>query len=281
MFQAELLHREIKSQKSIPKQKKKNGIKDAQLEIEKDALKAMISGYPKEAGVRGLERKIGQICRKVAREIMENNQKKITVKGKNLEDFLGKARYSYLMANKKDEVGIARGLAWTQVGGDTLQIEVNVMPGKGELVLTGQLGDVMKESAQAGISYIRSVADKYGIAPEFFQENDIHVHIPEGAVPKDGPSAGITMATAMLSAIIGREVRADVAMTGEITLRGHVLPIGGLKEKLLAAKYAKIKQVLVPKDNKPDIQEMDAEILDGLKISFVDNMNEVLHEALA
>ena len=231
--------------------------------------------------MRGLERKIGQICRKAAREIMENDQKKVTVNSKNLENYLGKARYSYLMANKKDEVGIARGLAWTQVGGDTLQIEVNVMPGKGELVLTGQLGDVMKESAQAGISYIRSVADKYGIAPEFFQENDIHVHIPEGAVPKDGPSAGITMATAMLSAIIGREVRADVAMTGEITLRGHVLPIGGLKEKLLAAKYAKIKQVLVPKDNKPDIQEMDAEILDGLKISFVDNMTEVLHEALA
>ena len=265
----------------IPKQLEVNGIPEGKLKIQTPALRKIITLYTREAGVRGLERKIGQICRKVAREIMENDQKKVTVNSKNLENYLGKARYSYLMANKKDEVGIARGLAWTQVGGDTLQIEVNVMPGKGELVLTGQLGDVMKESAQAGISYIRSVADKYGIAPEFFQENDIHVHIPEGAVPKDGPSAGITMATAMLSAIIGREVRADVAMTGEITLRGHVLPIGGLKEKLLAAKYAKIKQVLVPKDNKPDIQEMDAEILDGLKISFVDNMNEVLHEALA
>ena len=265
----------------IPKQLEVNGIPEGKLKIQTPALRKIISLYTREAGVRGLERKIGQICRKAAREIMENDQKKVTVNSKNLENYLGKARYSYLMANKKDEVGIARGLAWTQVGGDTLQIEVNVMPGKGELVLTGQLGDVMKESAQAGISYIRSVADKYGIAPEFFQENDIHVHIPEGAVPKDGPSAGITMATAMLSAIIGREVRADVAMTGEITLRGHVLPIGGLKEKLLAAKYAKIKQVLVPKDNKPDIQEMDAEILDGLKISFVDNMNEVLHEALA
>ena len=265
----------------IPKQLEVNGIPEGKLKIQTPALRKIITLYTREAGVRGLERKIGQICRKAAREIMENDQKKVTVNSKNLENYLGKARYSYLMANKMDEVGIARGLAWTQVGGDTLQIEVNVMPGKGELVLTGQLGDVMKESAQAGISYIRSVADKYGIAPEFFQENDIHVHIPEGAVPKDGPSAGITMATAMLSAIIGREVRADVAMTGEITLRGHVLPIGGLKEKLLAAKYAKIKQVLVPKDNKPDIQEMDAEILDGLKISFVDNMNEVLHEALA
>ena len=265
----------------IPKQLEVNGIPEGKLKIQTPALRKIITLYTREAGVHGLERKIGQICRKAAREIMENDQKKVTVNSKNLENYLGKARYSYLMANKKDEVGIARGLAWTQVGGDTLQIEVNVMPGKGELVLTGQLGDVMKESAQAGISYIRSVADKYGIAPEFFQENDIHVHIPEGAVPKDGPSAGITMATAMLSAIIGREVRADVAMTGEITLRGHVLPIGGLKEKLLAAKYAKIKQVLVPKDNKPDIQEMDAEILDGLKISFVDNMNEVLHEALA
>ena len=265
----------------IPKQLEVNGIPEGKLKIQTPALRKIITLYTREAGVRGLERKIGQICRKAAREIMENDQNKVTVNSKNLENYLGKARYSYLMANKKDEVGIARGLAWTQVGGDTLQIEVNVMPGKGELVLTGQLGDVMKESAQAGISYIRSVAEKYDIAPEFFQENDIHVHIPEGAVPKDGPSAGITMATAMLSAIIGREVRADIAMTGEITLRGRVLPIGGLKEKLLAAKYAKIKQVLVPKENKPDIQEMDAEILDGLKISFVDNMNEVLHEALA
>ena len=265
----------------IPKQLEVNGIPRGTLTIQAGALRKIINLYTKEAGVRGLERKLGQICRKAAREIMEEGKQKVSVTGKNLEKYLGKARYNYLMANKKDEVGIARGLAWTQVGGDTLQIEVNVMPGKGELVLTGQLGDVMKESAQAGISYIRSVADRYDVAPEFFQEHDIHVHIPEGAVPKDGPSAGITMATAMLSAIIGREVRADVAMTGEITLRGRVLPIGGLKEKLLAAKYAKIRQVLVPKENKPDIQEMDQEILDGLKISFVDNMNEVLHEALA
>ena len=265
----------------IPKQLEVNGIPKGKLTIQPAALRKMITLYTREAGVRGLERTIGRICRKAAREIMENGQDKVVVNTKNLDIFLGKSRYSYLMANKKDEVGIARGLAWTQVGGDTLQIEVNVMPGKGELVLTGQLGDVMKESAMAGISYIRSVADQYDIKPEFFQENDIHVHIPEGAVPKDGPSAGITMATAMLSAIIDRKVRADIAMTGEITLRGRVLPIGGLKEKLLAAKYARIKQVLVPKENKPDIQEIDAEILDGLKISYVDNMKEVLHEALA
>ena len=265
----------------IPKQLEVNGIPKGKLTIQPAALRKMITLYTREAGVRGLERTIGRICRKAAREIMENGQDKVVVNTKNLDTFLGKSRYSYLMANKQDEVGIARGLAWTQVGGDTLQIEVNVMPGKGELVLTGQLGDVMKESAMAGISYIRSVADQYDIRREFFQENDIHVHIPEGAVPKDGPSAGITMATAMLSAIIDRKVRADVAMTGEITLRGRVLPIGGLKEKLLAAKYARIKQVLVPKENKPDIQEIDAEILDGLKISYVDNMKEVLHEALA
>ena len=265
----------------IPKQLEVNGIPKGKLTIQPAALRKMITLYTREAGVRGLERTIGRICRKATREIMENGQDKVVVNTKNLDTFLGKSRYSYLMANKKDEVGIARGLAWTQVGGDTLQIEVNVMPGKGELVLTGQLGDVMKESAMAGISYIRSVADQYDIKQEFFQENDIHVHIPEGAVPKDGPSAGITMATAMLSAIIDRKVRADIAMTGEITLRGRVLPIGGLKEKLLAAKYARIKQVLVPKENKPDIQEIDTEILDGLKISYVDNMKEVLHEALA
>ena len=212
---------------------------------------------------------------------MEEGKDKVVVTSRNISRFLGKERYNYLMANEKDEIGIARGLAWTQVGGDTLQIEVNIMPGKGELLLTGQLGDVMKESAQAGISYIRSVSDQYEIDPEFFQKHDMHVHIPEGAVPKDGPSAGITMATAMLSAIIEKPVRADLAMTGEITLRGRVLPIGGLKEKLLAAKYARIKEVLVPEKNRPDIEEMDREIIQGLDIRFVDNMKEVLSEALA
>ena len=212
---------------------------------------------------------------------MEEGKDKVVVTSRNISRFLGKERYNYLMANEKDEIGIARGLAWTQVGGDTLQIEVNIMPGKGELLLTGQLGDVMKESAQAGISYIRSVSDQYEIDPEFLQKHDMHVHIPEGAVPKDGPSAGITMATAMLSAIIEKPVRADLAMTGEITLRGRVLPIGGLKEKLLAAKYARIKEVLVQEKNRPDIEEMDREIIQGLDIRFVDNMKEVLGEALA
>ena len=264
----------------IPKQMEENGIEKGKLTIQSAALKKIINNYTKEAGVRNLERTIGQICRKTARLIMEEDKKKVTVTSKNLSDFLGKEHFNYLMANKNDEIGISRGLAWTQVGGDTLQIEVNVMPGKGELMLTGQLGDVMKESAQAGITYIRSIASDYKVEPEFFQENDIHVHIPEGAVPKDGPSAGITMATAILSAIIKKPVRADLAMTGEITLRGRVLPIGGLKEKLLAAKYAKIKEVLVPAENKPDIQELDKEITDGLTITFVSSMKEVLNKAL-
>ena len=264
----------------IPKQMEENGIEKGKLTIQSAALKKIINNYTKEAGVRNLERTIGQICRKTARLIMEEDKKKVTVTSKNLSDFLGKEHFNYLMANKKDEIGISRGLAWTQVGGDTLQIEVNVMPGKGELMLTGQLGDVMKESAQAGITYIRSIASDYKVEPEFFQENDIHVHIPEGAVPKDGPSAGITMATAILSAIIKKPVRADLAMTGEIALRGRVLPIGGLKEKLLAAKYAKIKEVLVPAENKPDIQELDKEITDGLTITFVSSMKEVLNKAL-
>ena len=253
----------------IPKQMEENGIEKGKLTIQSAALKKIINNYTKEAGVRNLERTIGQICRKTARLIMEEDKKKVTVTSKNLSDFLGKEHFNYLMANKKDEIGISRGLAWTQVGGDTLQIEVNVMPGKGELMLTGQLGDVMKESAQAGITYIRSIASDYKVEPEFFQENDIHVHIPEGAVPKDGPSAGIK-----------KPVRADLAMTGEITLRGRVLPIGGLKEKLLAAKYAKIKEVLVPAENKPDIQELDKEITDGLTITFVSSMKEVLNKAL-
>lgn len=264
----------------IPKQVKENGLQEKQLSIRPAALKKIINGYTKEAGVRSLERRIGQICRKTAREILEGDKQKVIVTTKNLEHYLGQERYTFQMANKHDEVGIVRGLAWTSAGGDTLQIEVNVMPGKGELVLTGQLGDVMKESAKAGLSYIRSVADHYGIEPAFFEKNDIHIHIPEGAIPKDGPSAGITMATAMLSAITGTPVRAEVAMTGEITLRGRVLPIGGLKEKLLAAKYAKIKTVLVPKENKTDIKEMSSEITDGLEIHLVENMGDVISQAL-
>lgn len=264
----------------IVKQMKANGIKEGQLFITDEALLAIISGYTKEAGVRALERFISRICRKTARKILEEHETSVTLTRDNIEEFLGKQRYNYQKANESAQIGIVRGLAWTSVGGDTLQIEVNVLPGKGEFLLTGQLGDVMKESARTGISYIRSVAGGYQIDKRVFQENDIHIHIPEGAVPKDGPSAGITMATAMLSAITKVPVRADLAMTGEITLRGRVLPIGGLKEKLLAAKKAGIVTVLVPIENRPDVEEMDSEITDGLEIVFVTSMDEVLAKAL-
>ena len=263
----------------LAKQLERNGLKENQLTISDKALAKIISGYTREAGVRNLERKLGEICRKAAREIYEGRKKSVKLTEQNLEKYLGKEKYRPDKANETDEVGIVRGLAWTSVGGDTLEIEVNVMPGKGEFQLTGQLGDVMKESAQAGISYIRSVSEEYRIPKEFFQEHDIHIHIPEGAVPKDGPSAGITMATAMLSAITGRKVRADVAMTGEITLRGRVLPIGGLKEKTLAAKNAGIKTVCVPKKNEKDILEISPEIKKGLEIVFVETMQDVLKVA--
>lgn len=265
----------------IPKQLKAHGIAPEQLVITDGAVKDIISKYTKEAGVRSLERKIGEICRKSARQILEEKKEKITVTSRNLSQFLGNGRYSFQKANETDEVGIVRGLAWTSVGGDALQIEVNLMPGKGEFVLTGQLGDVMKESARTGISYIRSISEEYEIPEDFFQKHDIHIHIPEGAVPKDGPSAGITMATAMLSAITTIPVKAEVAMTGEITLRGRVLPIGGLKEKLLAAKNAGIKTVLVPVQNKVDVAEISKEITSGLRIVYVQQMKEVLAEALA
>ena len=260
----------------IRKQMKKNGLKKDQLTISEEALAMVIRSYTREAGVRSLERKIGEICRKAARAVYEGDKKKVSVTKKNLEQFLGKEKYTFDKAGKTDEVGIVRGLAWTSVGGDTLEIEVNVMPGKGEFKLTGQLGDVMKESAQAGISYIRSVSEEYKIPKEFFKENDIHIHIPEGAVPKDGPSAGITMATAMLSAITNHAVKADVAMTGEITLRGRVLPIGGLKEKTLAAKNAGIKTICVPKKNEKDMDEVAEEIKKGLNIVYVETMQDVL-----
>ena len=263
----------------IQKQMKKNGLKDGELTISSSALRRMISGYTREAGVRNLERKIGEICRKAAREIYQGDKTKIKITESNLEKYLGKEKYSFDKANEQDEIGIVRGLAWTSVGGDTLQREVNVMPGKGDIKLTGQLGDVMKESAQIGLSYIRAISKKWGIDKEFFKENDIHIHVPEGAVPKDGPSAGITMATAMLSAATGKKVRADIAMTGEITLRGRVLPIGGLKEKLLAAKNAGIKTVCVPKKNEKDVEEVSAEITKGLEIVYVESMDEVLEQA--
>lgn len=273
----EKLH--IATEHLIPKQLEKNGLKKEQLKISKNAVWKIASNYTKEAGVRQLEREIGNICRKAAKEILTTGKKSVTITEKNLFKYLGKEKFMYQMANAADEIGIVRGLAWTSVGGDTLQIEVNVMPGKGEIMLTGQLGDVMKESARTGISYIRSVSRDYQIADDFFEKYDIHVHIPEGAVPKDGPSAGITMATAMLSAITEQKVRADIAMTGEVTLRGRVLPIGGLKEKLLAAKNAGIKTVLVPKKNLADVEELSQEITKGFEILPVEHMEEVLKAA--
>ncbi|HIV41601.1 MAG TPA: endopeptidase La [Candidatus Mediterraneibacter guildfordensis] len=264
----------------VPKQLERHGLSTEQLSFSKKAIWKMARNYTKEAGVRQLEREIGNVCRKAAKEILTEGREKISVTDRNIHRFLGREKYTYQMANPAPETGIVRGLAWTSVGGDTLQIEVNVMPGSGELLLTGQMGDVMKESAQAGISYIRSISRNYGIADDFFEKHDVHVHIPEGAVPKDGPSAGITMATAILSAVTETKVRADLAMTGEITLRGRVLPIGGLKEKLLAAKSAGIRTVLVPKENVPDVEELSSEITKGLEIIPVETMTEVLKEAL-
>lgn len=259
----------------IEKQKSKNGIKKEQLTITDSALKDIIRLYTREAGVRSLERTIGKLCRKAAREIFKDSEAAVKVTKTNLKTYLGNPKYSPEKKNDRAEVGIVRGLAWTSVGGVTLEVEVNVLPGKGELVLTGKLGDVMKESAQAALSYVRSISEGYGIDAEFYTKHDIHIHIPEGAVPKDGPSAGITMATAMLSAITDRAVRADVAMTGEITLRGRVLPIGGLKEKLLAAKVIGIKTVCIPKDNEKDLEEISKEITDGMEIVPVEKFSQV------
>jgi len=264
----------------VSKQQERNGLSPNQLLISDKALKKIIHNYTREAGVRNLERRIGDICRKAAREFLENKKQSIRVTETNLEKYLGKEKISFEDANEEDEVGIVRGLAWTSVGGDTLQIEVNVMPGKGDLRLTGQMGDVMKESAQAALTYVRSIGPDYQVKDNYFEKHDIHIHIPEGAVPKDGPSAGITMATAMLSAVTGRKVSAKVAMTGEITLRGRVLLIGGLKEKILAAKMAHIETVLVPEKNRPDIAELSKEITKGLRIVYVKTMADVLQEAL-
>ena len=263
----------------VKKQLEANGIKKDQLVFSDNALKDMIQFYTREAGVRTLERTIGTVCRKAARELLKNKDKKIRVSGTNLGKYLGKKKYTLDTINEKDEVGIVRGLAWTSVGGDTLQIEVNKMPGKGDVELTGQLGDVMKESARTAVSFVRSVSEKYQIPENTFKEYDFHIHIPEGAVPKDGPSAGITMATAILSAVTDKKVRADVAMTGEVTLRGRVLPIGGLKEKILAAKTAGVKTVLVPKENEKDVEEISKEIKSGVEIIFVEKMSEVIERA--
>lgn len=265
----------------VEKQKEKNGLKKDQLTITDSALRDVIRYYTREAGVRGLERTIGKICRKAARQIYQKNEENIKIKKNNIKDYLGNVKYMPEKRSDKADIGIVRGLAWTSVGGVTLEVEVNVLPGKGELALTGKMGDVMKESAQAGLSYIRSISDKYDIKPEFYKQHDIHIHIPEGAVPKDGPSAGITMATAMLSAITQKPVRADIAMTGEITLRGRVLPIGGLKEKLLAAKNIGIKTVCIPKDNEKDLEEISNEITDGMEIIPVDRFEQVEKQAFA
>lgn len=264
----------------VEKQLVRNGLRDKQVTISDGTLKKIIHNYTREAGVRNLERKIGDICRKVARESLENKKRSLRVTEANLEKYLGKEKISFDDANEEDEVGIVRGLAWTSVGGDTLQIEVNVMPGKGELQLTGQMGDVMKESAQTALTYVRSICPQYDVLSDYFETHDMHIHIPEGAVPKDGPSAGITMATAMLSAVINRKVAAKVAMTGEITLRGRVLAIGGLKEKILAAKMAHIQIVLVPDKNRADMSELSREITKGLRIVYVKTMEDVLAEAL-
>ncbi len=269
----------IAKQFLVQKQVKQNGLEAVQLSISDHALEKIIQFYTREAGVRELERKIGGICRKAARRILQDKVGTIKVTSSNLKTYLGMEKYALDKANEEDGIGIVRGLAWTSVGGDTLQIEVNVMPGKGELELTGQLGEVMRESALAGMSYVRSISDDYKIASDFYKEHDFHIHIPEGSVPKDGPSAGITMATAVLSAVTNTPVRASVAMTGEITLRGRVLPIGGLKEKILAAKIAGIKTVLVPKENEKDIDEISQEIRTGLDIIFVTTMQDVVLHA--
>ena len=271
----------IASEHLLPKQRERHGIRAKHVTITRRAMMDIITGYTREAGVRQLERKLGEICRKTARQILEEQKNTVRVKAGNVEDFLGKKLFHEQKRNGKDEIGIVRGLAWTSVGGVTLQVEVNTMPGKGEFVLTGQLGDVMKESARTAITFVRSIARDYKVDDDFFSKNDIHIHIPEGAVPKDGPSAGITMATAILSACAGIPVKADVAMTGEITLRGRVLPIGGLKEKLLAAKNARMKTVLVPDENRRDVEELSAEITDGLDIIYVQSMETVLEHALS
>ena len=265
----------------VPKQLERNGLTGEMLSFSDKALEKIIHNYTREAGVRNLERRIGEICRKSAREFLEKKRKSVHITEGNLQKYLGKEKITFENANEEDEVGIVRGLAWTSVGGDTLQIEVNVMPGDGKLQMTGQMGDVMKESAQIALTYVRSVADRYGVESKYFKEHDLHLHIPEGAVPKDGPSAGITMATAMLSAVTGKKVLASVAMTGEITLRGRVLPIGGLKEKTLAARMAHMKKVLVPDKNRPDMAEISKEITKGMEIVFVKTMDDVVREAFA
>lgn len=263
----------------VDRQRKQNGLKKSQLSISDGVIHKLIENYTREAGVRNLERSIGTLCRKAARQIIEGDRKRVSISERNLEKYLGKEKYNYEMANEQPEIGLVRGLAWTRVGGDTLEIEVNIMSGSGKIELTGNLGDVMKESAKTALSYVRTVCDNSEIEKDYFEKHDIHIHIPEGAVPKDGPSAGITMTVAIMSAVLKRKVRADIAMTGEVTLRGRVLPIGGLKEKLLAAKTAGIFEVIVPDKNRKDVMEIDSEIVDGMNIVYVNKVEQVIKEA--
>ena len=271
----------IAEQYLIPKQIKENGLKEKNIRFTEKALHDLINYYTRESGVRNLEREIGSICRKVAKQVVINGTDKCyTITPKSLIKYLGKHRFHYDTVEGDNKVGVTTGLAWTAVGGVTLQIETAVLPGSGKIELTGKLGDVMQESARTGISYIRSVADKYGIDPDFYKEKDLHIHIPEGAVPKDGPSAGVTMCTAVISALSGRAVRREVAMTGEITLRGDVLPVGGIREKVLAAHRAGIKKILLPRDNEKDIEELPASVRRDLDFVLLDNVDQALKEAL-
>jgi ATP-dependent Lon protease len=265
----------------LPKQIKEHGLSKGMLRMTENTVRKIIREYTRESGVRNLERQIATICRKTARQVVSDKVSKVQVTPLNLNQYLGTPRFRYGVAEQDDQVGVATGLAWTEVGGDTLAIEVSIYKGSGRLTLTGKLGDVMKESAQAGYSYIRSRAAELSIDEELYDKQDIHIHIPEGAIPKDGPSAGITMATALASAVTGQKVRHDVAMTGEITLRGRVLPVGGIKEKVLAAHRAGIKTLVLPKDNKKDLDEIPKKVKDKLNFILVEHMDQVLEAALA
>ncbi|MBY9079415.1 endopeptidase La [Paenibacillus sp. HN-1] len=276
----ELEKLQIASRYLLPKQKKNHGLEEGQLAIEEDTLLRVIREYTRESGVRNLEQQVAALCRKAARQIVSGEKESIEILPDDVKDYLGASKYRYGMAELEDQIGTVTGLAWTEVGGDTLMIEVTVVPGSGKLTLTGQLGDVMKESAQAAFSYTRSKAEELGISPDFYEKNDIHIHIPEGAIPKDGPSAGITIATALISALTKREVSKDVAMTGEITLRGRVLPIGGLKEKSLAAHRAGYKKILLPKDNERDLKEIPQSVRNDVEFVPVSHMDQVLKHAL-
>ena len=272
---------EIAKRYLLPKQIKEHNFKQDFIKISDDVMQKIITNFTRESGVRGLEQKIATICRKIAKKkVLSPRMRPVTIKDEDLSEFLGKEVFKFEVANKQPQVGIVRGLAWTQVGGDTLSVEVNVMNGNGKIELTGKLGDVMKESAKTGLSYVRSISEKYKIDPEFYKNKDIHIHIPEGATPKDGPSAGVTMATAIVSALANIKVREDIAMTGEITLRGRVLPVGGIKEKFLAAHRAGIYNIILPSENEKDIEDLPKEIREQMTFTLAEDMETVLDMAL-